>query len=180
MPTFKKCCCAKTTDPLRLDDLLTGIESWVQIAGGYAMLGLCLWLLIGWPRSRPSDRLRIPLWQKLIFAAAFLGSEKFLRIDFDVEKGPISFVQQVLLALPPKVPAFGQTLGFVINYSLDRAVRFDSTPPLPTLASSARRGSQARALRSLPIRLLQATSVRGSLAILTRRRRMGIRTSEDA
>ena len=33
--------------------------------------------------------------------------------------------RQVLDRLPEGVPAFGKTVGFVINYSPDKAVRFD-------------------------------------------------------
>jgi hypothetical protein len=49
-------------------------------------------------------------------------------------KGPMSFVRQVLDALPNKlrtgpegqkgVPFFGEAKGFILNYSPDRAVRF--------------------------------------------------------
>jgi hypothetical protein len=60
-----------------------------------------------------------------IFVAAMIGVEKLLRIDLDAIQGPVSFVRQVLDRLPEEVPAFGKTVGFVINYSPDQAVRFD-------------------------------------------------------
>jgi hypothetical protein len=37
----------------------------------------------------------------------------------------VSFVRQALDRLPEGVPALGKTIGFVINYSPDKAVRFD-------------------------------------------------------
>jgi ABC-type transport system involved in multi-copper enzyme maturation permease subunit len=51
-------------DPLRLQDLPAGLVYWVQAAGGFAMVGLLLWLAIGWTRMRPADRARIPYWQR--------------------------------------------------------------------------------------------------------------------
>jgi hypothetical protein len=54
-----------------------------------------------------------------------IGVEKLLRIDLDGTQGPVSFVRQVLDRLPERVPAFGKAIGFVINYSPDKAVRFD-------------------------------------------------------
>jgi hypothetical protein len=60
-----------------------------------------------------------------IFVAALIGVEKLLRIDLDATQGPMSFVRQVLDRLPEGVPAFGKTIGFVINYSPDQSVRFD-------------------------------------------------------
>jgi hypothetical protein len=62
-----------------------------------------------------------------IFVAAMIGVEKLLRIDLDATQGPVSFVRQVLDRLPEGVPAFGKPIGFVINYSPDKAVRFDPT-----------------------------------------------------
>jgi len=60
-----------------------------------------------------------------IFVAAIIGVEKLLRIDLDATQGPVSFVRQALDRLPEGVPAFGKTVGFAINYSPDKAVRFD-------------------------------------------------------
>jgi hypothetical protein len=65
-----------------------------------------------------------------IFVAAIIGVEKLLRIDLDATQGPVSFVRQVLDRLPQRVPAFGKPIGFVINYSPDTAVRFDSIASL--------------------------------------------------
>jgi hypothetical protein len=60
-----------------------------------------------------------------VFVAAIIGVEKLLRIDREATKGPLSFVKQVLDRLPEGVPAFGKPIGCVINYSPDKAVRFD-------------------------------------------------------
>ncbi len=77
-----------------------------------------------------------------IFVAAIIGVEKLLRIDLDPTQGPVSFVRQVLDRLPEGVPAFGESIGFVINYSPDRAVRFDSNgQPIAILDKAVRPGT---------------------------------------
>src|SRR3984893_11059923 len=77
-----------------------------------------------------------------IFVAAMIGVEKLLRIDLDATQGPVSFVRQVLDRLPEGVPAFGKTAGFVINYSPDKAVRFDPNgQPIAILDKAVRPGT---------------------------------------
>ena len=77
-----------------------------------------------------------------IFVAAMIGVEKLLRIDLDATQGPVSFVRQVLDRLPEGVPAFGKPNGFVINYSPDKAVRFDSNGhPIAILDKAVRPGT---------------------------------------
>jgi hypothetical protein len=87
-----------------------------------------------------------------IFVAAMIGVEKLLRIDLDATQGPVSFVRQVLDRLPEKVPAFGKPIGFVINYSPDTAVRFDSNgQPIETLDEAVRPGTAVLRLGGRPI-----------------------------
>jgi hypothetical protein len=77
-----------------------------------------------------------------IFVAAIIGVEKLLRIDLDLTHGPVSFVRQVLDRLPEGVPAFGKPIGFVINYSPDKAIRFDSNgQPIAILDEAVRPGT---------------------------------------
>jgi hypothetical protein len=77
-----------------------------------------------------------------IFVAAMIGVEKLLRIDLDLTQGPVSFVRQVLDRLLERVTAFGKTAGFVINYSPDKAVRFDRNgQPIATLDKAVRPGT---------------------------------------
>src|SRR4051812_10134265 len=57
-------------DPLRMQDLPAGVTSWLQDAGGFAAVGLVLWLLLGLPRWRAGGRARIPGWQSGLFMAA--------------------------------------------------------------------------------------------------------------
>jgi hypothetical protein len=77
-----------------------------------------------------------------IFVAAIIGIEKLLRIDLDATQGRVSFVRQVLDRLPEGVPAFGKPMGFVINYSPDKAVRFDSNgQPIAMLDKAIRPGA---------------------------------------
>jgi hypothetical protein len=85
-----------------------------------------------------------------IFVAAMIGVEKLLRIDLDATQGPVSFVRQVLDCLPEEVPAFGN--GFVINYSPDQAVRFDSNgQPIAILDKAIRPGTAVLRLGRRPI-----------------------------
>ena len=87
-----------------------------------------------------------------IFVAAMIDVEKLLRIDLDATQGPVSFVRQVLDRLPEKVPAFGKPIGFVINYSPDTAVRFDSNgQPIETLDEAVRPGTAVLRLGGRPI-----------------------------
>ena len=87
-----------------------------------------------------------------IFVAAIIGVEKLLRIDLDATQGPVSFVRQVLDRLPEGVPAFGNTVGFVINYSPDKAVRFDPNgQPIAILDKAVRPGTAILRLGGRPI-----------------------------
>jgi hypothetical protein len=77
-----------------------------------------------------------------IFVAAIIGVEKLLRIDLDATQGPVSFMRQALDRLPEGVPAFGKPIGFVINYSPDKAVRFDRNgQPVAILDKAVRPGT---------------------------------------
>ena len=87
-----------------------------------------------------------------IFVAAIIGVEKLLRIDLDTTQGPVSFVRQVLDRLPERVPAFGKPIGFVINYSPGKVVRFDRNwQPIALLDKAVRPGTALLRLGGLPI-----------------------------
>jgi hypothetical protein len=87
-----------------------------------------------------------------IFVAAMIGVEKLLRIEIDATQGPVSFVRQMLDRLPERVPAFGRTVGFVINYSPDQAVRFDRNgQPIAILDEAVRPGTAVLRLGGRPI-----------------------------
>ena len=62
---------------------------------------------------------------KPIFVAAMIGVEKLLRIDVDATQGPMSFRAAGARSPSGRGPAFGEMVGFVINYSPVQAVRFD-------------------------------------------------------
>jgi len=79
------------------------------------------------------------------------GAERWLKIGFDLSRPPITFVEQVLAALPSRLHLredgewiltfFGSALGFTINYSPDRAVRFDlKGNPVESLSKAIRPG----------------------------------------
>jgi hypothetical protein len=55
------------------------------------------------------------------------GSERWLRIPLDCTHPSVTFAIQAMAVVrkTPVVPFFGPTTGFVVNYSPDRAVRFD-------------------------------------------------------
>ena len=87
-----------------------------------------------------------------IFVAAIIGVEKLLRIDLDATEGLVSFVRQALDHLPERVPAFGKPIGFVINYSPDKAVRFDPNgQPIAILDKAVRPGTAVLRLGGRPI-----------------------------
>ena len=87
-----------------------------------------------------------------IFVAAIISVEKLLCIDLDATQGPVSFVRQVLERLPDGVPAFGKPIGFVINYSPDKAVRFDRNgQPVAILDKAVRPGTAVLRLGGRPI-----------------------------
>ena len=66
-----------------------------------------------------------------LFIAALIGVEVLLRIEFDLTAGPATFPRQALDGLREKLarwhgylPAYGRAIGFIVNYSPDRAIRF--------------------------------------------------------
>jgi hypothetical protein len=72
---------------------------------------------------------------QITFCALAGGPETLLVILFDLSQPPITFVRQSVAGLPRKapvgangrryVPFFGEPLGFIINYSPDRALHCD-------------------------------------------------------
>jgi len=72
--------------------------------------------------------------EQIVLCGLTGGVDRWLIIRFDLCKPPITFVDQAVCALAkrrgdnggqPTVPFFGLVTGFVVNYSPDRAVRFD-------------------------------------------------------
>ena len=101
-----------------------------------------------------------------IFVAAFIGVERLLRIDFDLALAPVSYANQALAGLrrklaefssePGKIsetlPAFGRPVGVIVNYTPDRAIRFDLEGNALEILTRPRRPADAYiALRSRPI-----------------------------
>ncbi len=92
---------------------------------------------------------RIP--SLITFCALAGGPEALLIIPFDLSQPPIRFVGQALALLPRKapvgangrryVPFLGEALGFIINYSPDRALRCDlEGNPIERLSAAYRVG----------------------------------------
>ena len=57
--------------------------------------------------------------------AAFAGIDRLLTRKLDLGRGEDTFVSQALAMMPSSVDFFGKTTGFTINYSPDRAVKYD-------------------------------------------------------
>ena len=70
-----------------------------------------------------------------IFIGAMIGVDRLLRIDFDLKQSSTTFARQAIKGVRCKLlewnglalPAFGRPIGIVVNYSPDRAVKFDLT-----------------------------------------------------
>src|SRR5216683_1774603 len=61
-------------DPLRYRDLPALLVSWIQDAGGFAMVAILVWLLFGYLRMRPVEKARIPGWMSSIFLWSVVGA----------------------------------------------------------------------------------------------------------
>ena len=70
-----------------------------------------------------------------LFVAFFIGVDRLVRVDFDLTEGPLTFLSQALDGVRERLnqwggdrlPAFGTPVGVIVNYSPDRAIRFDLT-----------------------------------------------------
>ena len=56
------------------------------------------------------------------------GAERWLKIPLDLSQPPVTFAAQALTVVrrTPTVTFFGPTKGFIVNYTPDRAVQFDT------------------------------------------------------
>jgi hypothetical protein len=88
---------------------------------------------------------------QITFCGLTGGVARWLMIRLDDSKPPITFVQQALAALPDKlrsgndgrryVTFFGAALGFIVNYTPDKALRCSlSGEPLEILPKAYRPG----------------------------------------
>jgi hypothetical protein len=55
------------------------------------------------------------------------GPDRWLRITLDTTRPPLTFAQQAIAAVRREaaIPFYGAVIGVIVNYSPDRAVRFD-------------------------------------------------------
>jgi hypothetical protein len=90
------------------------------------------------------------------------GARRWLWIDFDLSKPPITFVQQALAALPERtglgsdgkryVTFFGEAVGFIVNYTPDQALRCDlDGQPQEVLTKAYRPGEVGLAMGGRPV-----------------------------
>ena len=101
-----------------------------------------------------------------IFMAALIGVDRIFRVDFDLAAHPSSFVNQALNGVraklqrwrnaPGKLLCFGAPIAVVVNYSPDRAVRFDLKGNALEILPRAYRAGTAESFvrgRRLPFKL---------------------------
>ena len=108
------------------------------------------------------------------FVAAFIGIERLLRIDFDLALAPVTYTNQALAGIRRKLaefgsealPALGRPVGIIVNYTPDRAIRFDlDGNALEILPRAHRLADSYIVLRRRRVRpaMLRATTHRGPI-----------------
>lgn len=60
-----------------------------------------------------------------IFVAAFWGAHERMILPLDRTRPRATFIRQALSKMPKGIPGFGRSIGVVVNYTPDRAIRFD-------------------------------------------------------
>jgi hypothetical protein len=85
-----------------------------------------------------------------IFVAALIGVDDLLRLDFETGGNPLRYVKKAQQELEQRlsrwigtIPAFGRPTGLVLNFSPERAVRFDLEGHPQEIFSKAYRVGQA-------------------------------------
>jgi hypothetical protein len=109
--------------------------------------------------------------QIFIFAVSG-GAERWLKIPLDVSQPPVTYAEQALAVVrsTPSVQFFGKTTGFIVNYTPDRAVRFDCEGrPVETLARAYRPGEVTVTLAGRPVSAEAFGKALGTWPIHTRR-----------
>jgi hypothetical protein len=116
-----------------------------------------------------------------IFVAAFIGIERLLRIDFDFASVRVTYAKQAVSGIRQKLaefssgtrrisetlPAFGRPIGVIVNYTPDRAIRFDlDGNALEILPHAHRLADLYIVLHRRPLRpaMLRAITPRAALA----------------
>jgi hypothetical protein len=67
------------------------------------------------------------------------GIPRLLRFTLDADRGEETFVSQAIAAMPSTIQFFGKATGFTINYSPDRATRYDARGNTVATFSKAQR-----------------------------------------
>lgn len=113
-------------DPLKMSDLPFGVLHWLQSAGGFASVGLLLFLLVGLPRWRKQDREAVPGWMTVLFLGAtgvalLAYAVAFVLILGDVGRGAIPLfgvrvgVADLLLAIAGTCTLLVVLMPFLAN-----------------------------------------------------------------
>jgi hypothetical protein len=91
---------------------------------------------------------------QLLFFAITGGAERWLKIPLDLSQSPVTYAEQALAVVrkTPFVQFFGRTMGFIVNYTPDHAVRFDCEGrPIETLTRAYRPGEVGVTLGRRPV-----------------------------
>jgi hypothetical protein len=106
--------------------------------------------------TRSSRQRTVP--SQITISGLMGGTGRFLHIPFDLSRPPITFIQQATDGLPTKLTAgeyvmfFGRTLGFVVNYTPDKALRCDlQGNALEVLPKAYRVGEVGLSIGSKPV-----------------------------
>jgi hypothetical protein len=114
-------------DPLRWADLAFGLMYWVHAAGGFASLGIVLFLILGYPRYSAQDRARIPGWQKTFFAVGTC-----LALVFYLAFGAVTLAYLNLETGGSSAPPW---VGFLLTIASTCAVAVVAVPVLVNLTN---------------------------------------------
>jgi hypothetical protein len=112
-------------DPPSLADLPAGLFQWLQSAGGFAIVGLVLFLLVGLPRWREVDRKGVPAWLSVLFLGAtgaslvaYVAAVLSMAAGAGVDAPPGVFVldlPNLLLTVAGGCAIFAVALPFLLN-----------------------------------------------------------------
>lgn len=62
-----------------------------------------------------------------IFPVSLYRLDRLLRIEFEEGSSPVTYARQAQRQLPEGIPCFGRVTGFMVYYSPDQVVAFDTT-----------------------------------------------------
>src|SRR5262249_37468969 len=92
-------------DPFRLSDLIIGTATWVQVVGGFALLGATIYLVVCLLTWKAKDYEEVPAWQRSLFlvtwllaAASYCAGWTFHSIGLQQATQPGQLVRALVIA----------------------------------------------------------------------------------